>query len=173
MITNEPDVLLAMYFADCVPLYFYDPHTESMGLAHAGWKGSVAEIAVHTIAAMQAAYGSKPEHIRAAIGPSIDSCCYEVDEKVLGQVRLIIESLRTGNPTIEASDVIKPSGREGHARLDLKHLNRHLMIKAGILPSNIEMSSWCTGCRTDLLFSHRKENGAAGRMMSWLGRKSR
>jgi len=165
LITNEPDVLLAMFFADCVPLYFYDPVTESLGLAHAGWKGTVAEIAVKTVEKMQAVYGVQPENILAAIGPSIGSCCYEVDDNVLRNVR----------PLLAADDlnVIKPGETEGRARLDLKHLNRQLMIKAGIMPSRIEISSWCTSCRTDLLFSHRKEKGATGRMMSWLGKKSR
>ncbi|QMV40369.1 peptidoglycan editing factor PgeF [Cohnella cholangitidis] len=173
LITNESDVLLAMYFADCVPLYFHDPVTGSLGLAHAGWKGTVSEIAVKTVAKMQAVYGAEPENILAAIGPSIGSCCYEVDRRVLQHVRPLIDLLRAGNPIIEESSIVISSESEGRAYLDLKHLNRELMIKAGILPSRIEMSSWCTSCRTDLFFSHRKENGVTGRMMSWLGRKSR
>ncbi|TJY43362.1 peptidoglycan editing factor PgeF [Cohnella pontilimi] len=162
LITDEPDILLVQYFADCVPLYFLDPVTGAMGLAHAGWKGTVANIAGQTVSKMSEAFGAKPDNLIAAIGPSIGDCCYEVDEAVIRRVR----------PISEQSDVLMPTA-EGKARLDLKQLNRHLMIKAGILPSRIEMSSWCTGCRTDLFFSHRMENGATGRMMSWLGRKSR
>ncbi|WP_256760258.1 peptidoglycan editing factor PgeF [Cohnella sp. WQ 127256] len=173
LITNESDVLLAMYFADCVPLYFYDPVTGSMGLAHAGWKGTVFEIAVKTVEKMCATFGVKSENLLAAIGPSIGSCCYEVDQNVLRHVHPLLDSLRDGNDLIDETSVIKPTSKESHAYLDLKHLNRQLMIKAGILPSRIEMSSWCTSCRSDLLFSHRKENGITGRMMSWLGRKSR
>ncbi|TVY00594.1 peptidoglycan editing factor PgeF [Cohnella terricola] len=173
LITNEPDVLLAMFFADCVPLYFYDPVTESLGLAHAGWKGTVAEIAVKTVEKMKAVYGVQPANLLAAIGPSIGSCCYEVDENVLRNVRPLLASLRESNPSIDDTNVVMPSETEGRARLDLKHLNRQLMIKAGIMPSRIEITSWCTSCRTDLLFSHRKEKGATGRMMSWLGKKSR
>jgi YfiH family protein len=173
IITNEADVLLVMFFADCVPLYFYDPVTESIGLAHAGWKGTVSEIAIKTVEKMRAAYGVEPGNLRAAIGPSISSSCYEVDESVLQHVRPLLESLQEGNNTIEAKNIIQPQEKNNRAFLDLKHLNRQLMIKAGILPSRIEMSSWCTASRTDLLFSHRKENGITGRMMSWLGRKSR
>nr|WP_239617356.1 peptidoglycan editing factor PgeF [Cohnella mopanensis] len=173
LITNESDVLLAMYFADCVPLYFYDPVTESLGLAHAGWKGTVTEIAVKTVEKLQAVYGAKPENVLAAIGPSIGSCCYEVDQNVLQHVLPLLGKLRNGNSSHEDARIVKPAQSEGRAYLDLKHLNRELMIKAGILPSHIEMSSWCTSCRTDLFFSHRKENGVTGRMMSWLGRKSR
>jgi len=174
LITNESDVMLAMFFADCVPLYFYDPVTGSMGLAHAGWKGTVSEIAVKTVEKMQSAFGALPNHILAAIGPSIGGCCYEVDQSVLQHVEPILDSLEVRNhSSIEVRNIVKPAARENRAMLDLKHLNRELMIKAGILPSHIEMTSWCTSCHTDLLFSHRKENGATGRMMSWLGRKSR
>ncbi len=173
LITNESDVLLAMYFADCVPLYFYDPVTESAGLAHAGWKGTVSEIAVRTVEKMQETYGVLPENLLAAIGPSIGCCCYEVDESVLQHVRPLFESLQSGNNSIDVTNIIQSVQINDRAHLDLKHLNRHLMIKAGILPSRIEMSSWCTACRTDLFFSHRKEKGATGRMMSWLGKKSR
>ena len=172
LVTNEPDLLLVMFYADCVPLYFYDPVTQCLGLAHAGWKGTVADIAARTVETMSAAFGAKPANIRGAIGPSIGGCCYEVDEAVLQHVRPVLESLRTGSDQEPVKSIIQPS-QDGRARLDLKLLNRHLMIKAGILPSNIELTSWCTGCRTDLLYSHRMEQGQTGRMMSWLGRKTR
>ncbi|OXS62429.1 multicopper polyphenol oxidase [Cohnella sp. CIP 111063] len=165
MITNKPDVLLAMFYADCVPLYFHDPVTGAMGLAHAGWKGTVSEIAVKTVEKMREIYGVRPENMRAAIGPSIGDCCYEVDESVLKHVRPLLDT--------STEEIVRPNEIGDRAQLNLKHLNRQLMIKAGILPSRIEISSWCTSCRTDLLFSHRKEKGATGRMMSWLGRKSR
>ncbi|XID95312.1 peptidoglycan editing factor PgeF [Paenibacillaceae bacterium WGS1546] len=169
LVTNESGVLLAMFFADCVPLYFYDPVSGSMGLAHAGWKGTVSGIAEIAIEKMRAAFGIDPANLRAAIGPSIGVCCYEVDETVLRHVRSLGEKLALP----EAEGFVSPANKEGRARLDLKHLNRQLMIKAGIMPSRIELSSWCTSCRTDLMFSHRKEKGNTGRMMSWLGKKSR
>jgi YfiH family protein len=162
IITDESDILLVQYFADCVPLYFIDPVTGALGLAHAGWKGTVADIARETVRRMTETYGTNPADVKAAVGPSIGGCCYEVDEAVIRHIR----------PIAETEGVLTPAGN-GRARLDLKELNRHLMIKAGILPSRIEISRWCTGCRTDLFFSHRKENGSTGRMMSWLGRKSR
>ena len=162
LITDEPDLLLVQFFADCVPLYFHDPTTGAIGLAHAGWKGAVADIAGRTVHSMTEAYGTRPSDLRAAIGPSIGACCYEVDEAVIRHVREI--------PAVER--VMTPS-QPGKEMLDLKQLNRHFMIKAGIMPDRIELSSWCTGCRTDIFFSHRKEKGTAGRMMSWLGRKSR
>jgi len=173
MITNEPDVLLAMFFADCVPLYFYDPTTGAMGLAHAGWKGTVSEIAVRTVEKLRETYGVDPSNLLAAIGPSIGGCCYEVDDRVLRHVKPILGELGELDPDFAAENVVVPNEAGDRARLDLKHLNRQLMIKAGIMPSRIEMSSWCTSCRNDLFFSHRKDNGNTGRMMSWLGKKSR
>ncbi|MDI4646546.1 peptidoglycan editing factor PgeF [Cohnella hashimotonis] len=161
LITDEPDILLVMYFADCVPLYFYDPVHGALGLAHAGWKGTVADVAAETIRAMRDAFGTQPSDLHAAIGPSIGACCYEVDDIVMNRVRGIV-------PDDERFHV--PSS-EGKSRLNLKEINKHLMIKAGILPSRIEMSGWCTSCSTDLFFSHRKERGQTGRMMSWLGKK--
>jgi len=158
LVTNVPGVLLVQFFADCVPLYFHDPNTGAIGLAHAGWRGTVADVAGRTVARMVEMYGAKPEQMRAAIGPSIGPCCYEVDDAVIRHVL----------PLAADTPVLRTTA-DGKARLDLKELNRHLMIKAGILPSRIEMTSWCTSCRTDLFFSHRAEKGRAGRMMSWLG----
>jgi len=162
LITNEPDILLVQFFADCVPLYFLDPTTGAMGLAHAGWRGAVADIAGETVRRMTECYGTQASDLRAAIGPSIGACCYEVDEAVIRHIREIPGADRVLTPSVP-----------GKKRLDLKELNRHFMIKAGIMPDRIELSSWCTGCRTDIFFSHRQENGQTGRMMSFLGRKLR
>jgi YfiH family protein len=164
LITDESNILLVMYFADCVPLYFFDPVTGAMALAHAGWKGTVGDVVHHTVSRLRERYGVVPSDLRAAIGPSIGGCCYEVDEAVLQHVRPFMEEC--------AKKVVFPSGNSDKAKLDLKLLNVHLMIKAGILPSRIELSDWCTGCRTDLFFSHRMEHGNTGRMMSWIGKKS-
>ncbi|MFD0715149.1 peptidoglycan editing factor PgeF [Paenibacillus sp. GCM10027626] len=170
LMTDEKGILLTSFYADCVPLYFYDPANEAVALAHAGWKGTVQEIARHTIEAMARAYGSRPEQIRTAIGPSIGACCYEVYGTVYSQVRELAERLQ---PVMETMKVavqapLQPAA-EGKARINLKELNRQIMIKAGILPMNIEMSQWCTGCRTDYFFSHRMESGNTGRMISWIG----
>ncbi|MDG0812212.1 peptidoglycan editing factor PgeF [Cohnella rhizosphaerae] len=161
LITDEPDILLAMYFADCVPLYFYDPEHGALGLAHAGWKGTAADVAKETIRAMRDAFGTAPSDLYASIGPAIGVCCFEVDDIVKNRVLVDVpEDARFHVPS-----------SEGKYRLNLKEINKHLMIKAGILPSRIEMSGWCTSCSTDLFFSHRKERGQTGRMMSWLGKK--
>ncbi|WP_080840433.1 peptidoglycan editing factor PgeF [Cohnella massiliensis] len=161
LITDEPGVLLTMFFADCVPLYFYDPDAGAVGLAHAGWKGTALHVAEAAVEAMGKAYGTRADRLLAAVGPSIGPCCYEVDEPVLRHML----------PLGADESCVRPTAN-GKAKLDLKQINRHLMIKAGILPSRIEMSSWCTSCRTDLFFSHCAENGSTGRMASWIGRRS-
>ncbi|CAH1213731.1 Polyphenol oxidase [Paenibacillus plantiphilus] len=172
LITAEKDVLLTSFYADCVPLYFYDPVCEVIALAHAGWKGTVMEIALETVAAMQTGFGCLAENIRGAIGPSIGSCCYEVDGIVLDRVEPLVKELARSQSQFGADfEVMVKHVGEGKAHINLKEINRQLMIKAGILPINIEMTEWCTGCSTDIFFSHRMEGGATGRMASWIGMK--
>lgn len=170
IITNVPDVLLASFYADCVPLYFFDPEHDAIALAHAGWKGTVQQIAEETIQAMVNNYGSEPQAILAAIGPSIGGCCYEVDGPVINQVQQLLAEL--GFQCESAESMLKQSAN-GKANLDLKEINRQIMIKAGILPIHIELTEYCTGCRRDLFFSHRKEGGLTGRMASWIGIRER
>jgi hypothetical protein len=156
MITREEGILLASFHADCVPLYFVDPVNRAVGIAHAGWRGTALNVAGATIRAMKEAFGTRPADLRAAIGPSIGRCCYEVDETVVGRVG-------------------RTAAREkanGRFMLDLKEANRQFMIKEGLAPNNIEVSGLCTSCRTDLFFSHRAENGRTGRMAAFIGIRS-
>lgn len=157
MITSHTGIGLTAFFADCVPLFFYDMEQQAIGIAHAGWKGTAAQIAVQTVEAMKRNYGSRPEYILAAIGPSIGFCCYEVDERVAAPMRELDE----------AKKALQVVG-DGKSMLDLKEINRQLMIKAGILPEHIEISQLCTSCRTDVFYSHRKEGGSTGRMAGWI-----
>ncbi|GIP39689.1 laccase domain protein [Paenibacillus sp. J31TS4] len=169
-VTDRTELCLAALFADCVPLYFLDPEHRVVGIAHAGWKGTVGCIAEAVVQTMQERFGSRPGELLAAVGPSIGPCCYEVDDRVADRVRGLLKELP------EAADapthpILRPAG-EGHAMLDLQRLNRQIMIKAGILPSRIELTSLCTSCRTDAFFSHRKEQGKTGRMLAWIGWRS-
>ncbi|MFC7748685.1 peptidoglycan editing factor PgeF [Paenibacillus thermoaerophilus] len=167
MIANEPGILLAAWFADCVPLWFYDPVRQAIGLAHAGWKGTALDVAGKTVRRMAEAFGSRPEDIRAAIGPSIGACCYQVDDTVVARLR---ETLAERDLT--AGEAIRPDpAQTDKYRLDLKEINRKLLKKAGILPFRIEVTEWCTGCNPDLLYSHRMEGGKTGRMTAWIGLK--
>ena len=172
LLTNVPGVLLTSFYADCVPLFFYDPLHSAVGLAHAGWKGTVAEIAAEMIDRMGMVYGSRPEDIHAAVGPSIGECCYEVDDYVMDRVRRLEAGLSPLSAAEKAPDLYTRSDRDdSKSMLNLKEMNRRIMIKAGILPTHIECTTWCTSCNSDLFFSYRKENGVTGRMTSWIGIK--
>ncbi|MHA6484718.1 peptidoglycan editing factor PgeF [Paenibacillus sp. strain BS8-2] len=170
IMTNVRGILLTSFYADCVPLYFYDPENDAVALAHAGWRGTVAGIADATIRSMSEAYGTHPERVLAAIGPAIGGCCYEVDGVVITEIERIIGELGLDEAT-SAACMVRESGDK--AKIDLKEINRQIMIKAGILTSCIEISKWCTGCEGDLFFSHRMEGGKTGRMASWIGMAER
>jgi len=159
LITDEADIMLVSFYADCVPLYFYDPVRQAVGLAHAGWKGTAKRIAARTVEAFREAFGSQPEQMHAAIGPSIGGCCYEVDDRV---IRAMEESGISAGWTRKSDDKFM---------LDLREINRQLLIEAGILPSHIEVSHLCTGCHVESFFSHRRDGGRTGRMASWIGLK--
>lgn len=166
IITNERDVLLTSFYADCVPLYFWDPQHHAVGLAHAGWKGTVSAIALNMVEAMRNAFGTEPHQLRCAIGPAIDQCCYEVNEVVIERIYELWQQLALPNQLL---DLVLKKQNENKAMINLKEINRQIMIKAGIVASHIEISEWCTGCRRDLFYSHRMENGKTGRMASWIG----
>ena len=170
IVTSEKGVLLVSFYADCVPLFFVDPHKKVIALAHAGWKGTVGAIAKETIHKMVSEYGCEVASIRAVIGPAIDVCCYEVDEKVILAIKTMW--LKEKLPESLLSACIKPIN-EKKAYINLKEINRQIMIKAGILSTHLEISKLCTGCSTDLFFSHRMEQGKTGRMASFIGWQER
>ncbi|OUS76850.1 multicopper polyphenol oxidase [Paenibacillus sp. MY03] len=170
IMTDVEGILLTSFYADCVPLYFFDPDHRAVALAHAGWRGTVGGIAAETVRRMSEAYGTRPERLIAAIGPSIGECCYEVDGQVIAEVEALMNRLGLSETLALTCMIPEASGK---ARLNLKELNRQIMIKAGILPTRIELSKWCTGCRVDLFFSHRMEGGKTGRMASWIGMAER
>ncbi|MGM0711242.1 peptidoglycan editing factor PgeF [Brevibacillus parabrevis] len=165
LFTREKGVLLTSFYADCVPLFFLDPATGAIGLAHAGWKGTVGRIAEEMVKSLQAHCGAQPADIRVAIGPSIGGCCYEVDERIMTQVRTSAQNWETA---------VTASAAAEKYMLDLRQLNTEILLEAGIAKQHLLVTDWCTSCRTDLFFSHRKEAGAAGttgRMASYIGWK--
>jgi hypothetical protein len=157
LITDVPDIMLVSFYADCVPIFYYDPIRQAAGLAHAGWKGTAKRIAARTVEQFRAAFGSEPEHIRAAIGPSIGQCCYEVDNRVIQAMQ---ESGITEGWMQKSNDKFM---------LDLREINRQILIEAGILPSHIEVTHLCTSCHVESFYSHRRDGGRTGRMASWIG----
>ncbi|NTW05593.1 MAG: peptidoglycan editing factor PgeF [Peptococcaceae bacterium] len=161
LITNVPGLLLASFYADCVPIFLVDPVKKVIGLVHAGWRGSVAKIAESAIFAMNKSYKVKPEDCLAVIGPSIGACCYEVDELVRENV-----AEKWLEPEKYFSFV-----KQGHWRLDLPLLNKDIMINAGLAEESIFLSGICTACNQDLFFSYRGQKGDCGRMASLMGLK--
>lgn len=160
LVTSEKDILLASFYADCVPLLVIDPQKRVIGIAHAGWKGTAAIISQKIVEAITERFDSNRQDIRVAIGPSIGSCCYEVDDRVVDQISVRLVG--------EKEDWLVSKG-QGKYQIDLKLVNYYLFIRAGIQPEHILQSSWCTSCRNDLFFSYRADGGKTGRMAAFLG----
>ncbi|MBO8171131.1 MAG: peptidoglycan editing factor PgeF [Bacillaceae bacterium] len=158
--TTAAGIMLTSFYADCVPLYFVDPVRRVVGLAHAGWRGTAAGIAVEMVETLKRDPGSDVNTIHVAIGPSIGPCCYEVDHRVADRFQELLQE--------DVQHILTPEGANTFM-LDLKESNRILLERAGISPSHIELSRYCTSCRTDLFYSHRKEGGKTGRMASFIG----
>jgi YfiH family protein len=151
ILTDRPEITLYMRFADCVPLLFHDPVKQVIGLAHAGWMGTMKGVARATVEAMQSRYGCKPENILAAVGPSIGPDHYEVGADVIAKTR---ESFGA-----EAERLLDTSG--GRTTLDLWTANYLQLQNAGV--ERIEVAGLCTVCHLDDWFSHRAEKGKTGR----------
>ena len=151
IVTNRSDITLFMRFADCVPVFFFDPIQQVVAIAHAGWQGTVKNIAARTVETMQAKFGSNPGDILAGIGPSIGPDHYEVGDDVVDAVCGV---LGEQNP-----EVI--SRNNGRSRLDLWRTNQILLERAGV--RHIEVAGICTACQMRDWYSHRGEHGATGR----------
>ncbi|WP_238594576.1 peptidoglycan editing factor PgeF [Caenibacillus caldisaponilyticus] len=157
--TTETDLVLTGCFADCVPLFFWSKKKAVVGLAHAGWRGTVAGIARVMVERWTEAFHLHPDEIMVAIGPSIGPCCYEVDDRVVERVHSAADR--------EADRVLKKK-ENGRYMLNLQELNALILQKRGIPRGNILPTSFCTSCRHDLFYSHRKENGKTGRMLGYI-----
>jgi purine-nucleoside/S-methyl-5'-thioadenosine phosphorylase / adenosine deaminase len=152
MVTDRSDTPLAMRFADCTPILLYDPVRGVIGMAHAGWRGTVQGVAAGTAQLMVQAYGCKPSDIQAAIGPSIGPERYQVGEEV---VAAIIQHFGA------ADGLIRRDPADGTAYLDLWAANRLDLQRVGV--EQIEIAGICTAQHTDQFFSHRAEKGHTGR----------
>ena len=149
--TDNPKVTLFMRFADCTPLLFSDESLGIVGIAHAGWQGTVLGVATAAIKAMQEEYGSKPENIQAAIGPSIGVDHYEVGDNVIEQVHTTFGK--------DAESLLPKIGARRH--FDMLAANRVQLEKAGV--TQIEAANLCTACHLEDWYSHRAEKGKTGR----------
>lgn len=171
IITNETGVGLALSFADCTPLLFYDPVKHVIGIAHGGWRGTARGIALATVDAMCMRFGCQSRDIHVGIAPAIGPCCYEVSQTV--RDHFTGEQIFPEMPTREQyrapvqqsaqfSTVRLADGRES-LRLDVQASNREQLMLAGILPEHCETLEICTSCHKDTFFSHRGHAGKTGR----------
>lgn len=159
MITDQPGVLLATFYADCVPLYFVDPVHKAIGLSHSGWRGTVGRMGQATVEAMERSFGSQPKDLLCAIGPSICQDCYEVS-------RDVAEAFIFAFPTHEKE--ILQSGALGKYQLDLWKANEIVLTEAGVLKEHIDLAGLCTCCNSSILFSHRASKGKRGNLGAFL-----
>jgi len=178
MMTRQPGLLLAVQTADCVPILLVDTKRRVIAAIHAGWRGTLARIAAKTLGRMRLEWGTRPRDVVAALGPAIGRCCYEVGPEVAqafsGQFAPAAEwfdgpfaRLALGEePNPLPWLTMMPPGHEPppeRVQLDLRAANRWQLIDAGVAAGNISVSALCTACRTDLLFSYRREGPSTGR----------
>ena len=159
LITNEPNVTLVTHYADCTPLFFVDTVGKAIGLAHAGWRGTVGRIGEEVIKKMTSLYGTNPKDVVVAIGPAISKCCYEVDKDCAENFYNLKD--------LDNSKFIFPKN-DGKYMIDLLETNRQIVMKAGVKKENIVLSDLCTKCNSNLLWSHRATNGHRGTMCAFM-----
>jgi len=153
LVTDRPGVLIGVRTADCVPILIADPERQTVAAVHAGWRGTVEGIAVKAVSRLTHEYGSKPEDLHAALGPSIGPCCYEVGPEVAARFRPWLSDL--------------PDGKRVH--LDLTEVTQRQLTQAGLNTANIYAGSPCTHCRPSELHSYRRDGPKAGRMIAAIG----
>ena len=161
LVTNVPGILLATFYADCVPLYFVDPEKKAIGLSHSGWRGTAGRMGAATVKMMKREFGTNPADLYAAVGPSICQECYEVSEDVIDAFR------KSFSPQQEGSLFYRKEN--GKYQLNLWEANRIVLQEAGIPEERIFLPNLCTCCNPEFLFSHRATRGKRGNLAAFLG----
>jgi YfiH family protein len=184
LFTRDPGILLVVQTADCIPILLADTKRHAVAAIHAGWRGTLRRIAAKTLGRMQMEFGTRPEDVIAALGPGIGRCCYEVGSEVARDFDAQFSNAREwfdgpfdalasgeNDPNWLPWLTMKPPGHQPpplRVHLDLIAANRAILADAGIPGRQISSSGLCTACRTDLLFSYRRER-TTGRMMAAIG----
>ncbi len=183
LITATPGLLLAIQTADCLPVILVDTRRHVVGVFHAGWRGTVSRIVEKGVGEMHRCFGTNARDLKAAIGPGIGGCCYEVGEEVRTKFESQFEygfslfrEVKDSDPVREKYPLLFLTARApGHSELpkkiflDLVEANRQQLLAAGVPKKSIETSALCTNCHPELLFSYRAEKGKTGRMMGVVG----
>jgi len=157
MVTAEPKILLAVASADCVPILMTDARCEIVGAIHAGWRGVIAGIAQEGVRAMES-LGAKPHEVRAALGPSIGQCCFEVDEELAQRFAR----------EVRGADRHSRAGRPGKSHLDLRAIVTGQLMRVGLPRESISSIGPCTKCANERFFS-RRANASSGLQLSFIG----
>jgi hypothetical protein len=158
IITNQPAIMIGVTVADCVPILLYDPDRKVIAAVHAGWQGTAATIVARAVKGMQTIFGTDPAAVKAAIGPCINRCCYQVDQPVKDGFK--------DQPELWLA-VSEPDGT-GAWRLDLALANRMQLEDAGLSSLNIQTAGACVCCHKELYFSYRRDGGETGRQMGFI-----
>lgn len=183
LITQTPGRLLGVQTADCLPIILVDLKRHAVGVFHAGWRGTVKRIVEKGVGEMRRCLGSRPRDLKAAIGPGVHGCCYEVGREVRDKFESQFEYAAKLFREVEEPDPVREkypmlfltARAPGHSDLpkkiflDLVEANRQQLLAVGVPAKAIEASPLCTSCRPDLLFSYRAEKGRTGRMMGVVG----
>jgi YfiH family protein len=186
LLTNRPNLLLAVGTADCLPVLIADPVQRAVGAFHAGWRGTLARIVEKGVGQMRRRFKSDPATLQAAIGPGIHACCYAVGNELrdkfeaqFNYARELFSEVFDSDPVRERYPLLFMTARApGHSNLgprlhlDLVEANRRQLLDAGLRAENIWSSDLCTACRTDLLFSYRAEGPGTGRLLGTIGIRS-
>lgn len=160
LITNEKDIVLVTFYADCVSIFIVDPINKAIGMAHSGWRGTVKEIGAKTIKEMTKEYNSNPKDLIVGIGPSIEKCCFQVGGEV-------VEEFKKDLPFSE--NYIFNDSVKDKFKIDLQGIIKQTIINSGVLENNIEVSRLCTMCNSNMFFSHRvmgNERGSLAAIIS-------
>lgn len=160
LITNVPGLTLATFYADCVPLFFVDPVSRSIGLSHAGWRGTLKRMGAVTVARMVEEFHTAPEHLRVAIGPSICQDCYEVSEEVATEFKKEFAKY--------ADERLVYRTKEGKYHLNLWRANEIALLEVGVRQKYLSVTNVCTCCNPDKMFSHRASHGMRGNLAAFL-----
>jgi YfiH family protein len=169
LITALPGVMLGVGTADCVPVLIADVRKKVVAALHAGWRGTAARIVEQGVNTMRVEYGSQPQDLIAAVGPSIGPCCYSVGDEVQAEFQ---SNFPYANELFRTVNHPESSTKKIH--LDLWKANQRQLLDAGLNETQITVVGECTSCSRDThgsvrYFSHRAEHGNAGRMLNVIG----
>ena len=156
LMTDVPGIPLMTFYADCVPVFFYDPVKKVVAMNHSGWKGTVAKISKCMIERLGDEYGTDPSDLICAVGPSICKDCYEVSEDVADQFKMAYTEF-------QVPQIVYPK-EDGKYLLDLHRANYFNLVDAGVTPEKIDITNICTCCNSEWLFSHRASKGFRGNL---------